>query len=146
MTLYGSRTKWYIRYLQQEGKHQKTGRLPTDTPKRVRTAAATAQRPSAANPIEAEHRPLKEGRQEARDERPSISVAAAAAEPTARESTSSAPTEPCTSYAAVASKVKVAVLPVDYLQVILSQGELSALREAILDQVILTGGAWITTQ
>ncbi|KAL7725273.1 hypothetical protein ACLKA6_007777 [Drosophila palustris] len=112
---------------------------PTDTPKRVRAAEPTAQRPGAANPVRAEHRAPKEGRQEARDERPSTSKAAAAAEPTARESTSSAPTEPRTSYAAVASKVKVAVLPVDYPQVILSHGELSALEEAILDQVILTG-------
>ncbi|KAL7726314.1 hypothetical protein ACLKA6_010221 [Drosophila palustris] len=93
---------------------------PTDTPKRVRAAEPTAQRPGAANPVRAEHRAPKEGRQEARDERPCTSKAAAAAEPTARESTSSAPTEPRTSYAAVASKVKVAVLPVDYPQVILS--------------------------
>ncbi|KAL7724441.1 hypothetical protein ACLKA6_018228 [Drosophila palustris] len=112
---------------------------PTDTPKRVRAAEPTAQRPGAANPVRAEHRAPKEGRQEARDERPSTSKAAAAAEPTARESTSSALTEPRTSYAAVASKVKVAVLPVDYPQVTLSHGELSALEEAILDQVILTG-------
>ncbi|KAL7743872.1 hypothetical protein ACLKA6_000276 [Drosophila palustris] len=112
---------------------------PTDTPKRVRAAEPTSQRPGAANPVRAEHRAPKEGRQEARDERPCTSKAAAAAEPTARESTSSAPTESRTSYAAVASKVKVAVLPVDYPQVILSHGELSALEEAILDQVILTG-------
>ncbi|KAL7725333.1 hypothetical protein ACLKA6_013511 [Drosophila palustris] len=163
-TLCGSRTKWYIRYLQQgmsqedalakakeprpttSGDRTPAKRSssaltpPTDTPKRVRAAEPTAQRPGAANPVRAEHRAPKEGRQEARDERPSTSKAAAAAEPTARESTSSAPTEPRTSYAAVASKVKVAVLPVDYPQVILSHGELSALEEAILDQVILTGG------
>ncbi|KAL7725696.1 hypothetical protein ACLKA6_013312 [Drosophila palustris] len=75
---------------------------PTDTPKRVRAAEPTVQRPGAANPVRAEHRAPKEGRQEARYERPSTSKAAAAAEPTARESTSSAPTEPRTSYAAVA--------------------------------------------
>ncbi|KAM8703811.1 hypothetical protein ACLKA7_008444 [Drosophila subpalustris] len=164
-TLCGSRTKWYIRYLQQgmsqedalakakeprpttSGDRTPAKRSssaltpPTDTPKRVRAAEPTAQRPGAANPVRAEHRAPKEGRQEARDERPCTSkaAAAAAAEPTARESTSSAPTEPRTSYAAVASKVKVAVLPVDYPQVILSHGELSALEEAILDQVILTG-------
>ncbi|KAL7726110.1 hypothetical protein ACLKA6_010157 [Drosophila palustris] len=163
-TLCGSRTKWYIRYLQQgmsqedalakakeprpttSGDRTPAKRSssaltpPTDTPKRVRAAEPTAQRPGAANPVRAEHRAPKEGRQEARDHRPSTSKAAAAAEPTARESTPSAPTEHRTSYAAVASKVKVAVLPVDYPQVILSHGELSALEEAILDQVILTGG------
>ncbi|KAM8718870.1 hypothetical protein ACLKA7_001562 [Drosophila subpalustris] len=47
------------------------------------------------------------GQQEAQDERPSTSAAAGA-----RLSTSSAPTEPRTSYASVAKKVKVAVLPV----------------------------------
>ncbi|KAL7727019.1 hypothetical protein ACLKA6_010062 [Drosophila palustris] len=51
------------------------------------------------------------GQQEAQDERPSTSAAAAA-----RLSTSSAPTEPRASYASVAKKVKVAVLPVDYPQ------------------------------
>ncbi|KAL7724220.1 hypothetical protein ACLKA6_020026 [Drosophila palustris] len=126
-TLCGSRTKWYIRYLQQgmsqedalakakeprpttSGDRTPAKRSssaltpPTDTPKGSR-AEPTAQRPGAANPVTAEHRAPKEGRQEARDE---------PAEPTARESTSSAPTEPRTSYAAVASKVNMAVLPVD---------------------------------
>ncbi|KAM8702087.1 hypothetical protein ACLKA7_004948 [Drosophila subpalustris] len=157
-TLCGSRTKWYMRYLQQGisqedtlAKAKEPGPTtsgdrtpakrssraltpPTDTPKRVLAAELTAQRPGAANSVRAEHRAPKEGRQEARDEGLSTS-AAAAAEPTAREFTSSAPTEPRTSYAAVASKVKVAVLPVDYPQVILSPEELSALEEAILNQV-----------
>ena len=68
---------------------------PTDTPKRVRAAEPTAQSPSAATPIGAEHGAPKSGRQ---DERPSTSPSAAAAEQTARESTSSAPTEPRASY------------------------------------------------
>ncbi|KAM8702678.1 hypothetical protein ACLKA7_000808 [Drosophila subpalustris] len=113
---------------------------PTDTPKRVRAAEPTAQRPGAANPVGAEHRAPKEGRQEARDDRPSTSKAAAAAEPTARESTSSAPTEPRTSYAAVASKVKVAVLPVDYPQPALDsqacQCSSSSLREDVVESAL----------
>ncbi|KAL7728028.1 hypothetical protein ACLKA6_017879 [Drosophila palustris] len=68
---------------------------PTDTPKRVRAAAQKIATVA--------------GRQEAQDERPSTSAAAAA-----RLSTSLAPTEPRSSYASVAKKVKVAVLPVDY--------------------------------
>ncbi|KAL7723050.1 hypothetical protein ACLKA6_008763, partial [Drosophila palustris] len=104
-TLCGSRTKWYIRYLQQ-GMSQEDALAkakeprpttsedrtptkrsssaltpPTDTPKRVRAAEPTTQRPGAANPVRAKHRAPKEGRQEARDERPSTSKAAAAAEP-----------------------------------------------------------------
>ncbi|KAM8702610.1 hypothetical protein ACLKA7_001946 [Drosophila subpalustris] len=74
------------------------------------------------------------GQQEAQDERPSTSAAAAA-----KLSTSSAPTEPRASYASVAKKVKVAALPVDYPQVNLSHVDLSALEEALLDEVILTG-------
>ncbi|KAM8701826.1 hypothetical protein ACLKA7_007809 [Drosophila subpalustris] len=133
--LCGSRTKWYIRYLQQgmsqedalakakeprpttSGDRAPAKRSssaltpPTDTPKKVHAAEPTAHKPGAANPVRAEHRAPKEGRQEARDEGPStLKAAAAAAEPTARESTSSAPTKPHTSYAAVASENEVGIL------------------------------------
>ncbi|KAL7743514.1 hypothetical protein ACLKA6_018649 [Drosophila palustris] len=83
---------------------------PTDTPKRVRAAGPVATQKPVATPVRAAQKfATVAGRQEAQDESPSTSAAAAA-----RLSTSSAPTEPRASYASVAKKVKVAVLPVDY--------------------------------
>ncbi|KAL7725340.1 hypothetical protein ACLKA6_013518 [Drosophila palustris] len=78
----------------------------------VRAAGPVATQKPVATPVRAAQKiATVAGQQEAQDERPSTSAAAAA-----RMSTSSAHTEPRASYAS-AKKVKVAVLPVDCPQV-----------------------------
>ncbi|KAL7725325.1 hypothetical protein ACLKA6_013503 [Drosophila palustris] len=107
------RMRW-PRQKSQDRRHQETGRLPKGrvvrshrqpTPPKGCARRSQLLKDRAQQTLLEQSTGLqrKEGRQEARDERPSTSKAAAAAEPTARESTSSAPTKPRTSYAAVAS-------------------------------------------
>ncbi|KAM8701814.1 hypothetical protein ACLKA7_005244 [Drosophila subpalustris] len=131
-TLCGSRTKWYIRYLQQ-GMSQEDALAKAKEPRPTTSGDRTpAKRSSSAltPPTDTPKRSRAQG---------SKGRKAGGSGRSPQHVKSSSSTEPRTSYAAVASKVKVAVLPVDYPQVILSHGELSALEEAILDQVILTG-------
>jgi len=98
---------------------------PTGTPKRVCATASAAVAPQVA-PVES------------LDVRPSTSKAAAAAA-LQTEPSSIAPTEPRASYATITKKVRVAVLPAEYPQVILSHGDLSALEESIMDEISVTG-------
>ncbi|XP_043071739.1 uncharacterized protein LOC122322798 [Drosophila grimshawi] len=142
--LCGSRVKWYLRYLQQgltpdealkktkepredvaapmSALKRRSNNLtpPMATPKRMCPEVVGVARGSAAAKV------LKNNGAGNLDLRPSTSRAAA--------------TEPRLSYADMAKKVKVAVLPVDFPRVMLSHGDLSVLEEAIIDEIIASGG------
>ncbi|XP_043070871.1 uncharacterized protein LOC116805988 [Drosophila grimshawi] len=145
--LCGSRVKWYLRYLQQgltpdvalkkatEPREASTAPAPAPkrrsstltpsvaTPKRVCPVVKGATRGSVAMKVA-----------EGLDLRPSTSRAAA------MKPSSPTSTEPRLSYADMAKKLKVAVLPVEFPYVMLSHGDLSVLEETIIDEVIASGG------
>ncbi|XP_043070321.1 uncharacterized protein LOC122322403 [Drosophila grimshawi] len=150
--LCGSRVKWYLRYLQQglnpdealkkakepreevaapaPASKRRSSSLtpPVATPKRMCPGVVGAARGSAAAKV------LKNNGAGNLDLRPSTSRAAAT------KPSSPTPTEPRLSYADMAKKVKVAVLPVGFPRVMLSHGDLSVLEEAIIDEVIASDG------
>ncbi|EDW04833.1 GH23164 [Drosophila grimshawi] len=101
---------------------------PVATPKRMCPGVVGAARGSAAAKV------LKNNGAGNLDLRPSTSRAAAT------KPSSPTPTEPRLSYADMAKKVKVAVLPVSFPRVMLSHGDLSVLEEAIIDEVIASDG------
>ncbi|XP_043072165.1 uncharacterized protein LOC122322845 [Drosophila grimshawi] len=101
---------------------------PVATPKRMCSGVVSAARGSAAAKV------LKNNGAGNLDLRPSTSRAAAT------KPSSPTPTEPRLSYADMAKKVKVAVLPVGFPRVMLSHGDLSVLEEAIIDEVIASDG------
>jgi hypothetical protein len=120
--LSGAGIKWYLRFLAQ-------GREPEEARRLAEERRSKVEAPK--------EQPKKRGRESVTPTNTGEAKRQKRSEPKARIVAHSARSDhgPHTSYASAVRKERVAVLPKDYPQVVLSTGELTELEEAIVEEI-----------